>query len=337
MKTQKKSKPVKENTTEILPFAAYDLIIVAFSGGKDSLACLLRLLEDGCPKDKIELWHHHIDGAPGSESFMDWPVTEAYVRAIGAAFGIKVRFQWREGGSRDELLKKDARSKRVGFELSDGSIGYAGGVKSKIATRMMFPMPTADLMIRWCSSLLKIQVFSLALNNDPELKNSKVLLLTGERRAESTSRSRYAEFEKHRSTTKNRRVDTWRAVIDWSEDQVWEIIERFKVNPHPAYRLGWGRVSCMTCIFGNANQWASVKAIAPETFSEMSRLEVLFGKTIHRSKSVDVQAAAGTAFAECSDEATRVEALGKTFSAADVFVDQWTRPAGAGSICGGPI
>ena len=47
---------------ELLPLEEYDLIIVLFSGGKDSVAAYFRLLELGVPKEKIELWHHDIDG-----------------------------------------------------------------------------------------------------------------------------------------------------------------------------------------------------------------------------------------------------------------------------------
>ena len=45
---------------------SYDHILVAFSGGKDSLACLLHLLDLGVPRTRIELWHHRIDGAEGT-------------------------------------------------------------------------------------------------------------------------------------------------------------------------------------------------------------------------------------------------------------------------------
>ena len=51
----------------------YDKYIVAFSGGKDSTACFLHLLECGVPVEKIELWHHDIDGR--GRTFMDWEVT----------------------------------------------------------------------------------------------------------------------------------------------------------------------------------------------------------------------------------------------------------------------
>lgn len=62
------------------------LFAVGFSGGKDSIACVLHLLELGIPKDRIELWHHKID--PPDKPFMDWPCTEAYCRAVAGALDI---------------------------------------------------------------------------------------------------------------------------------------------------------------------------------------------------------------------------------------------------------
>lgn len=50
---------------------SYDNIIVCMSGGKDSIACLLHIIEMGADKSKIELWHHEVDGRKGS-SPMDW-------------------------------------------------------------------------------------------------------------------------------------------------------------------------------------------------------------------------------------------------------------------------
>jgi predicted phosphoadenosine phosphosulfate sulfurtransferase len=46
----------------IADYNSYNNIVIAFSGGKDSLACLLHILEQGADKNKIELWHHLIDG-----------------------------------------------------------------------------------------------------------------------------------------------------------------------------------------------------------------------------------------------------------------------------------
>ena len=80
--------------------SCYDRVLVAFSGGKDSLAALLHLLDLGVPPERIELHHHDVDGG---EAFMDWPCTPAYVRALGAAFGVQTYFSWRAGGFAAQL------------------------------------------------------------------------------------------------------------------------------------------------------------------------------------------------------------------------------------------
>lgn len=86
--------------------AAYRRFVVAFSGGKDSLAALLLLLDLGVPPEAIELHHHDVDG--GGPTFMDWPCTGAYVRAIVDHLGIALFGSWREGGFARELDRAGA-------------------------------------------------------------------------------------------------------------------------------------------------------------------------------------------------------------------------------------
>lgn len=115
---------------QLLPLNLYDKIIVNYSGGKDSLAMLLLLLEMGVPKSQIELWHQHVDGEPGSEGLMDWPCTEGYVRATGEALGITVRFQWKDGGFEGEMLRENAMTKGVYFEDGKGRVRYCPPAKN---------------------------------------------------------------------------------------------------------------------------------------------------------------------------------------------------------------
>ena len=83
----------------------YDTIIVAFSGGKDSMACVLDLLHRGVSKDKIELWHHDVDGREGSK-LMDWPVTRDYCNKFAKAMGLKLYYSWKVGGFEREMLRQ---------------------------------------------------------------------------------------------------------------------------------------------------------------------------------------------------------------------------------------
>lgn len=85
--------------TEPIDVHSYDRYIVAFSGGKDSLAVLLHLLECGVPKEKIEVHHHNVDGEhTGEDGLMDWPVTLDYCRKVSEALGLRFSQSWREGG-----------------------------------------------------------------------------------------------------------------------------------------------------------------------------------------------------------------------------------------------
>lgn len=343
-KKKTKTKAKRENTAELFSLSEYDRIIVSFSGGKDSLACVLNLLETHPEvKGKVELWHQDIDGREG-DRFMDWPVTPGYCRAVAKALDLPVYFQWKIGGFEREMLREDSYTEGVRYEARDGSgkiITLAASGLGTQSTRRKFPQVSADLMVRWCSAYLKIDVARRVINaefNGTKENPVKILMITGERAEESAARSRYAEVDLV-NQTKKRIVHQWRSIQAWSEKQVWAIIERHGINPHPAYHLGWGRVSCMACIFGQANQWASVKSIAPKTFSKVAAYEEEFGFTIKRGQNVNEQAEAGTVFPEVfSDKEQAALALSEEYPEEAVRRSgEWKMPAGAFRACGGPV
>ena len=88
----------------LLPLEEYDLIAILLSGGKDSIACYYKLLELGVPKDRIEFWHHDIDGGHPSRR-MDWRCTQNYVRAFAEAENVPLRLSWRVNGFFGELYR----------------------------------------------------------------------------------------------------------------------------------------------------------------------------------------------------------------------------------------
>lgn len=325
-----------------MDLTSYDKIIVTFSGGKDSLACVLHLLEEekrlGVDlKSKIELWHHGVDGeTTDEEGLMDWPVTESYCKAIAKAFGLPIFFSWKVGGFEREMLRDNSLTAPIRFETPDG-FSEVGGERGNLNTRRKFPQVSADLSVRWCSAYLKIDVGAAAIRNQGRFNGKRTLVLSGERAAESKARAGYAKFESDRSHCVGKRVkrhvDRWRPVHAWSDAEVWSIIERWKVAPHPAYVLGWGRVSCMACIFGSANQWASVRKLAPKQFARIAQFEATFGATIQRKLSVRQQADKGTPYDWAAEAAA--SAISRAFDG-PVFLDKWTMPAGAlrGESCG---
>ena len=204
-------------------FVIYDRFIVTLSGGKDSLSCLLYLIELGIPLSKIELWHHLVDGREGS-NLMDWRCTESYCKALADAFHLPIYFSWLEGGFEREMLRNDQRKAPTWFETPEG-LYSAGGNSAKLGTRLKFPQLSASLSVRWCSAYLKIDVCSIALNNQERFKGKRTLILSGERAEESANRAKYPEFEPDRSHSADRHIDRWRPVLHWSSDRVWGIIK----------------------------------------------------------------------------------------------------------------
>lgn len=321
----------------LLPLDQYDIIAVGYSGGKDSLAALLDLLERGVPPSKIELHHNDVDGR--GEVLMDWPCTHAYVKATAEALGIPVVFSWRDGGFVREMMRDNSPTAPVSYER-EGRRSTLPTVRATLGTRLKFPQVSADLSVRWCSAYLKIDVMARVLSNDPAYRGRKILVVTGERREESSSRSRYDEQEPHRTNTRNRAVHQWRNVIDWSEEQVWSIIERWRIRPHPSYSLGFSRTSCLPCIFSNDDQWASVKSLDPARFQRIADLERGFGTTIKKGRTLEEMASNGREHVADKPEELRRLAMSPDAFTKEMFFlppgETWTQPAGAFKRCGGP-
>lgn len=313
----------------------YARIVLFSSMGKDSVACLLHLLDLGADRKKIQLHHHRVDGGEGS-TLMDWPCTEGFVEAFARAFDIPLFYSWRKHGFEGELLRENCGTQPVIFTRGDGTVVEMGGERSKASTRRMFPQVSASLQTRWCSGVVKVDVAARLLVNDPQFQDGKTLVVTGERAEESANRARYAKFEPHRNDLRNGRnprwIDHWRPVHSWSTKDVWDIAERYSVAAHPAYHLGWGRASCSGCVFGSRHQWASLRSASPSQFERIAELEDEFGVTIHRKYSVVQLADMGTPYG--MDPFWIKVATSRAYSL-PIFLNEWTLPKGAfGESCG---
>lgn len=313
------------------PFA-FDKVVIGFSGGKDSVACVLHCLELGIHKDRIELWHHEIDDGDTGQLKMDWPCTHGYVKAFANALGIPLYFSWREGGFARELLRENALTAPTLFETPDGLM-KAGGVRGTPSTRRKFPQQSANLSTRWCSAALKIDICSIAIANQARFNGKRTILVTGERAQESSARAKYQSAEPHKPSNRKRMVWQWRPVHQWSEEEVWTILERHRIRAHPAYFLGWSKCSCMTCIFGSPSQWASVAQIAPRKVIQIRQHEKDFGVTLRRDGDIDKAIGRGVPY-PMDSEHIRV-AMSETYDL-PIFMDKWVLPSGAYGEAAGP-
>ena len=240
--------------------AAYRRFVVAFSGGKDSLAALLHLLSLGVPGTSRSSCIAMMSMATARPSSRLGHVTPAYVRAIADHFGIALYVSWREGGFARELARDDAPTPRSCSRRRPASAcrgqrpcRHARAISPDVSrsSRALVQPRAEDRRPRgW-------------IRNQPRFLEGRTLVITGERAEESPSRARYATLEAHRTSTLARAVDHRRPVHDWTERLIWDAIAQARIRPHPAYVLGWGRLSCRACIFGSPDQWATLRLVFP--------------------------------------------------------------------------
>lgn len=381
----------------LLPLEEYDLIIILFSGGKDSTACYYKLLEMGVPKEKIELWHHDIDGGHPSRR-MDWRCTQNYVKSFADVEEVPLRVSYRVNGFFGELYRIGASEPIEWIDPDTGEIMQCKlsrnylkcrELKEKCTEdmeqalkqygyRMKFPAKSGDLSRRWCSAYLKIAVADSVISNldrleqleelggkrlkfpakggthqgrwcsgslkaavqdsvtsnlDKTKENVKVLVVSGERRGESTGRAMYNEMEIHRTNAEkksHRIVHQWRPVIDYSEKDVWEVLKRHKANPHPCYRAGWNRCSCAQCIFSTPKLFAGIKELYPEEYAALRKDEIILGFTLDNKCDLDTFIGDAPSCVYHGDRRAIHNLVTGEFTPDDVYVKgDWMYPAGA--------
>lgn len=200
--------------------------------------------------------------------------------------------------------------------------------------RHKFPAKGGTHQGRWCSGNLKAAVQDSVTSSLEKTKNNiKVLVVSGERRGESTGRSKYNEMEIHRTnaTAKaHRLVHQWRPVIDYSEKDVWEVLKRHKVNPHPCYRAGWNRCSCAACIFSTPKLFSMFRELYPEEWELLKQDEVILGFTL--DNKCDLETFVGdTQSCLCREDEKAIHSLVTgEFAVDDIYVKgKWMYPAGA--------
>jgi len=125
----------------------------------------------------------------------------------------------------------------------------------------------------------------------------------------------------------------WRPVHQWSEKEVWAILERHRIRGHPAYFPGWSRCICMACIVGSLSQWASVAQIASRKGIQIRQHEQDFGVTLRRDGDIDKAIARETPYAT-NAELVRV-AMSEDYDL-PIFIENWVLPSGAYGETAGP-
>lgn len=118
---------------------------------------------------------------------------------------------------------------------------------------------------RFCTQYLKIFPMQEYLKGIEEDHVNAV----GIRRGESRARSRMTWWEWQEGFG----CETWRPILDWSEQDVIAIHHRHGLKPNPLYLLGAQRVGCWPCIFARKAELCMLADLTPERVDLMRELE----------------------------------------------------------------
>ena len=215
-----------------------DRLVVGVSGGKDSAATCLHLLEQGLTKDDFDRvfidtgWEH--------------PKTYQYIRDIQRTIGEVITI-------RADITVKEEH-KQICEEI-EAALGFVSPFVRQILNYAMFPTNRHQ----WCTKKIKIDPLKKyfdTLDFDP-------INTTGIRRAESKRRANMTIWE-HTEL-----FDCWqyRPIIEWSESEVIAVHHRFGLPPNPLYLSGSARVGCWPCVQANKKELSF--------FSDTSRIRVI--------------------------------------------------------------
>lgn len=246
------------------------LFVSNHSGGKDSQAMLIRLLER-VPRERLVVIHASLGEA-------EWPgaLEHAQMQAEAAAVPFLV-----------------ARSVKTFFQMVEHRFTVRPGPNSPC-------WPSASN--RQCTSDLKRGPIEREVRRYAKAMGfSLIVSCLGMRAAESPGRAKQLAFRHNeRGSVAGRDWYEWLPIHDLSTAQVFATIALAGQAPHPAYALGNERLSCVFCIMGSANDIANGARHNPELFAKYVEIERRTGYTMHQSRK-PLTVMAGVDPADCRE------------------------------------
>lgn len=200
----------------------YEWIVINTSGGKDSIASIIRVLEEcrrqSFPVEKVVLSYQSLGRVV-------WKDSLAMAHRLRTHFGLRI------------LVSK--YKDKAGRELT--LLDYA-------KKRGKWPSPTQ----RWCTSEFKRGPGNRTITQLSRERPGPILQVFGFRAEESARRAKKKPIhEDTRASRKNSPVTNWLPIHDWKVEQVWGAIFRSGVEFPRAYELGMPRYSCVFCIYAD--------------------------------------------------------------------------------------
>lgn len=230
------------------------LFVANHSGGKDSQAMLIRLLER---------------------------IPAAQLLVVHASLG---EAEW-EGAL--ELAQAQAKTAGLPFVVAHAVKTFFDMVEHRFSVR---PGPNSSCWPsasnRQCTSDLKRGPIEREVRRHAKEHGfTRIVTCLGIRAQESPGRAKRASLSRNeRGSVAGRHWYEWLPIHDLSGVEVFSTIREAGQEPHWAYAAGNDRLSCVFCIMGSPRDIANGAKHRPELYAKYREIEKRTGYTMHQSR-----------------------------------------------------
>ena len=200
-------------------------IVVGVSGGKDSTAVCLNLIEQGYSPDQFK----RVFANTGWEDASTYEYLKQLEEYIGEITFIEEQV---------EIIEEHKET----ILMIEEKLGFKSPFVRSVFKNRCFP----NGFIKWCTRTLKIQPFIQYFDQ----LESEPINLVGIRKEESKRRSKMEEWE----FNNNFNCWTHRPILNWSFEDIVAIHKRHNLTPNNLYLNGFDRVGCFPCIYSNKSE-----------------------------------------------------------------------------------
>lgn len=228
------------------------LFVINHSGGKDSQAMMIKMLEM-VPKAQTIVIHATLGEA-------EWPGALEHAQAQAVAADVP-------------------------FIVAQAGKTFFDMVEHRFATRPDAPsFPSASY--RQCTSDLKRGPIEREIRRYAKANGyTKIVSCTGVRAQESAARAKQEPFKKNElQSIAGRQWFNWCPIFTLSTAEVFATIAGAGQKAHWAYAAGNERLSCMFCIMGSKKDLKNAAKHNPELAGKYIALEKKTGYTMHMSR-----------------------------------------------------
>lgn len=212
-----------------------DYIVVSFSGGKDSTAMLLRMIELG----------EHIDEVVCCDTYKEFPAMYRHIE--------KIRWLVEDTGIKFTMLKSE---KSFDYLMFDHKIKVRKGNPGRVGYSW------SSSRNRWCTQLLKIAVTNRYFKNLK--KQHHVIQCVG-----------IAADEEYRLERKNNQDENHRHPLvewGWTEADCLKYCYRYGYDWEGLYEI-FGRVSCWCCPLKSLEEYRKLRKHFPDLWEELRDMD----------------------------------------------------------------